>query len=99
MNVDCQWISKNLEALFCDGLTDEQHQLARAHIENCQTSRSQVQALIAVDPLIKNYFRQQLAIAQAPRRSRTSAVYGSAVAVTAAVVLVLVWRRASVVSR
>jgi len=28
MNVDCQWISKNLEALFCDGLTDEQHQLA-----------------------------------------------------------------------
>jgi len=96
MNVDCQWISKNLEALFCDGLTDEQHQLARAHIENCQTCRSEVQALIAVDPLIKNYFRQQLAIAQAPRRPRRSVVYGSAVAVTAAVLLILVWRTPSV---
>ncbi|HYR88735.1 MAG TPA: hypothetical protein VE422_31950 [Terriglobia bacterium] len=96
MNVDCQWISNNLEALFCDGLSDQEDRLARTHIENCQPCRSEVQALIAVDPLIKKYFRQQLAMATAPRRARRSVIYGSAAAVIASVILAFVLRPPSV---
>jgi hypothetical protein len=96
MNVDCQWIAKNLEALFCDGLTDEEDRLARAHIESCGACRSEVQAFIAVDPLIKKYFQQQLALAQAPRRARRSVIYGAGAAVMATIVLVLVLQTPSV---
>jgi hypothetical protein len=92
MNVDCQWISKNMEAVFCDGLTDEEDRLAKAHIQSCEACRAEMQALIAVDPLIKKYFRQQMGVAQAPRRVRRSLVYGGAAAVMAAIALVLVFQ-------
>ena len=95
MHVDCQWISKNLEALFCDGLSDAEHRLARAHIEGCAACHGEVQALNAIDPLIKDYFRQQLSTAMAPKRSRMSLVYAGAATVAATILLVLVVRTPS----
>ena len=63
MTVDCKWVEKNLEALFCDRLNPEQDQLARRHIDSCVSCRNEVQALNAIDPLIKNHFRRELEIA------------------------------------
>ncbi len=87
MNIDCQWIEKNMEAFFCDGLDDRETQLARDHVESCAKCRQEVAALIAVDPIVKNYFRQQMSIARAPRRVRRSFAYGTAAAMVAAVFL------------
>jgi hypothetical protein len=96
MNIDCQWIEKNLEAMFSNDLPEQEHQHARAHIEQCQDCRQEVQALIAIDPLIKKYFQAQLARAMrsggAPvlvRRTPRWAFRAAAVAVVAIVLTVL----------
>ena len=93
MTIDCQWISKNLEALFCDQLTADEDRLARGHIANCEHCRAEVQALIGIDSLIKKYFQQQLAFAQAPRRRRMSVAYGVAAAAVAVILLVVFVQR------
>ena len=93
MNIDCQWIEKNMEAFFGDGLDDLENQLARAHVEGCDRCRREVAALIAIDPVVKNYFRQQMSIARTPRRVRRSLIYGTAAAVLAAVFLFAVMLR------
>src|SRR5437773_2193333 len=93
MTVDCQWVEKNLEALFSDGLSEEENRLARAHIENCVSCRKETQALIAIDPLIKTYFRRQLGIARRPRvarRARVLTLGGAAAAVLVVLLLLLV---------
>src|SRR5262245_628030 len=64
MNVDCQWVGKNLEALFCDALTESEERLARTHIKNCTLCRNDANALNSIDPLIKSYFRRELEIAR-----------------------------------
>src|SRR4051812_40160877 len=73
MKVDCQWFSANLEAFFCDGLDDEQLQLASDHLRTCLRCRSEVQALRDVDPLVKHLleYRMMKAVAgaHAPGRS------------------------------
>jgi hypothetical protein len=97
MNVDCQWIEKNLEALFCDGLSEGDDRLARAHIDACASCRSQVQALRAIDPLIKSHFRHELEIARRPRllhKGRVLGLTGAAAAVVA-LSLLLVMRTPS----
>jgi len=71
MNIDCQWISKNLEALFCDGLASEEDRLARTHIESCPRCKEEVAELIAIDPLIKHYFQRELSLAR-HRRSASA---------------------------
>src|SRR5262245_61760767 len=71
MNMDCQWVESHLEAIFCDTLGEEENRLARAHIESCAACRSEVQALMAIDPVIKKYFQTQLA--QAVRAGDTPA--------------------------
>src|SRR5262245_34552445 len=95
MNVDCQWIERNLEALFCDGLSEGDARLARMHIEACVSCRSQVQALRAIDPLIKSHFRRELEVARRPRvlhKGRVLALTGGAAAAVAALSLLLVIR-------
>lgn len=90
MNVNCQWIETNLEAIFCDRLTEEESRWARAHIEGCTSCRKEAQALNAIDPIIKNYFRHELEIARHPRVSHKRRVFGiSAVLGTVVVVLLL----------
>jgi hypothetical protein len=66
-SLDCQWIENNLEALFCDGLESEQNRLAREHIESCALCRREVEALNAIDPLVKKHFQRELRAAQQPR--------------------------------
>ena len=96
--MDCRWVENHLEAIFCDTLAEEETRLAREHIENCAACRSEVQSLMAIDPLIKKYFHAQVARAvragDAPARgiwrSRWS-LQAAAVAVVA-VVLILLFR-------
>src|SRR5437660_10675601 len=73
MTVDCQWIHKNLEALFCGTLSPEENRIARAHIESCGACDREVAALNAIDPLVKRYFQSELnrAVRVSATRSRT----------------------------
>jgi len=92
MSVDCKWVETNLEALFCDRLTDDENRSARAHIASCALCGKESQALNAIDPLIKNYFRRELEIARRPRvvhRGRIVAL-GAAAAASAALLLALI---------
>lgn len=93
MSIDCQWIEKNLEALFCDELNAEESRLARTHIEGCTPCRKELAALNAIDPLVKKYFQEQMSLAVAPRRTRMSAVYGAAAVAVAATLLIVVTLR------
>lgn len=93
MTVDCQWIERNLEGLFCGTIPDENDRLARKHIEGCPHCRQEVTALNAIDPLLRKHFRQQMAMAYAPKRLRLSVVYaGASAALVAALLLPLMLR-------
>src|SRR5437667_3122508 len=100
MTVDCQWIEKNLEALFCDTLSPEQNRIARAHIDNCGSCGKEVAALKVIDPLVKTYFQNELKRAlkvrgaAAGRRRPVSRALGlgSAALAAASVLLVLTLR-------
>ena len=87
MMVDCQWIHKNLEALFCGTLSLEEDRIARAHIESCGSCNQEVGALNAIDPLVKRYFQGELnrAVRFSAIRSRT--VWKRRLALTSAGVL------------
>ena len=94
MNVDCLWVEKNLEALFSDRLTDDESRLARSHIEMCAACRKETMALNAIDPLVKNLFRRELAAARRPRAIHRGRVLGfSSAAVAAAALLLLLIAR------
>src|SRR5262249_33932438 len=94
MNVDCQWVGKNLEALFCDGLSESEERLARTHIKNCTSCKNEVQALNAIDPVIKSYFRRELDVARRPRLIHKGRIFGvsSAAATVCAILLLLLIR-------
>ncbi|PYS01269.1 MAG: hypothetical protein DMG16_13525 [Acidobacteria bacterium] len=98
MTVDCQWIEKNLEALFCDTLSPEQNRIARAHIESCDSCGKEVATLKAIDPLVKRYFQSELdralRVRVAGRRLPASRFLGlgSAALVAASVLLVFALR-------
>src|SRR5437899_1421702 len=87
MTVDCQWIHKNLEALFCGTLSPEEDRIARAHIESCGSCNKEVGALNAIDPLVKRYFQSEMnrAVRFSAIRSRT--VWKRRLALTSAGVL------------
>src|SRR5947207_14122672 len=94
MNLDCQWVENNLEAIFSGDIAEDENRLARAHIQSCGVCRKEVQALIAIDPLIKKYFHAQLAKAvragHAPVRGITRSRWSLQVAAVALVALFLV---------
>src|SRR5438128_520501 len=72
MTVDCPWIEKNLEALFCDTLNSEESRLAREHIDNCGSCAKEIAALNTIDPLVKRLFRSELnrSVSARPRARR-----------------------------
>jgi len=97
MTMDCTWVNKNLEAVLSDDLSAEEGRQARGHIESCEPCRKEVQALIAIDPLIKKYFQAQLNRALSARASgasvlswRRMAWSGGAVAAVASILFVIV---------
>jgi Putative zinc-finger len=94
--MDCQWVEDHLEAIFSDKLAAEENRRARQHIESCDACRNEVQALIAIDPMIKKYFRAQLLEAtragDAPARGVRGfrwTLHAGAVALVAVVLVVL----------
>jgi hypothetical protein len=93
MSVDCQWVEKNLEALFCDRLNETDTRLLRSHIDRCESCRREADALNAIDPLIKNHFQRELEIARrvtVPRgahKSRVLGLTGAGAAVVAALLI------------
>jgi hypothetical protein len=92
--MDCQWVEDHLEAIFCDNLGEDENRLARAHIESCVRCRNEVQALLAIDPVINKYFQTQLANAvragDAPARGERRFRWGFQAAAVAVVAVVLV---------
>src|SRR5215831_12003202 len=89
MTVDCQWVEKHLEALFSEELGEQESRAARAHIESCESCKAETHALIAIDPLIKNYFRRELEIARRPRVIHKGRVLGLSTAAAVVVALLL----------
>jgi hypothetical protein len=91
---DCQWVENNLEAIFCETLTPELNQRARQHINGCASCRQEVEALTAVDSLVRRNFRRDLQTAQSPRVMNRTRVLGlsSAALATVAVLLFVVVR-------
>ena len=59
MKVDCQWIDKNLEALFCGTLSPQDQERAHEHIGSCGTCGKEVAALNSIDPMVKKYFQAE----------------------------------------
>ena len=92
MKNDCQWIETKLEGFFCEQLNAEENGLVLQHLESCRACRENVDALRSVDPLIKQLFQNELAIARAPRRLRWPALVGATAAAFASVIVVLVLR-------
>jgi hypothetical protein len=95
MNMDCKWVESNLEAIFCDTLGEEENRAAREHIENCAACRNEVQALMAIDPVIKKYFQTQLAqavrVGDAPARGIRRFRWAFQIVAVAVVAVVLVF--------
>jgi hypothetical protein len=91
---DCQWVEKNLEAIFCETLTPELNQRARQHINSCDSCREELEALTTVDSLVRRNFRRDLQTAQSPRVMNRTRVLGlsSAALATVAVLLFVVVR-------
>src|SRR5438105_2616514 len=87
MMVDCQWIHKNLEALFCGTLSAEENRIARAHIESCGSCEKEVAALNAIDPLVKGYFQSELNRALRVSSTRSRTLWRRRLALTSAAVL------------
>ena len=75
-SLSCEWIENNLEALFCDRLGAEQDRLAQAHIEICASCRREVEALNAIDPLVRQHFQRELRMARQPRSVHAGRVFG-----------------------
>jgi hypothetical protein len=90
MKVDCQWIEENLEALSSDRLSPEDDFHARTHLESCSHCREKLADLKMVDPLVKQLFRQNLAIARTPRRRRSPVLIGAFGTGLVAIILLIV---------
>jgi hypothetical protein len=96
MNIDCQWIENNLEAVFSGTLSQEDQGRAQHHIENCGTCGREVASLRSIDPLVKKYFEGELERVRraSPRtvaRGRLLA-FGSAALIAVGLLLVVTWR-------
>src|SRR5436190_9838169 len=94
MTVGCEWIENNLEALSNASLNEEESRLAHTHMESCGSCRNEVQALNAIDPLVKTFFRRELQIARRPRAVAARRVFGlsGAAAAFVAILLFIVFR-------
>jgi hypothetical protein len=88
-SLDCNWIEEHFEALFCDGLEPEQGRLVREHMGSCASCRHEIEALKAIDPLVKRHFQRELATAQSPRVVHTGRLLGVSTAALALVGILL----------
>ncbi len=85
MNVDCHWIEENLERLAF-----EDDRLAQGHLAVCAHCREQIESLRAIDPMVKQVFEYDLAIARSPKRRRSPVLIGAFGTAIAAALLLIV---------
>src|SRR5215471_16711232 len=88
-SLDCNWVKEHFEALFCERLEPEQNRLVREHMESCASCRREIEALNAIDPLVKRHFQRELAAAQSPRVAHTGRLLGVGTAALALVGILL----------
>jgi len=88
-SLDCNWVQEHFEALFCGRLEPEQDRLVREHIESCASCRREIEALNAIDPLVKRHFQRELAASQSPRVAHTGRLLGVSTAALALVGVLL----------
>jgi hypothetical protein len=88
-SLDCKWVEAHFEALFCDRLEPEQDRLVREHMETCASCRREIEALNAIDPLVKRHFQRGLAASQSPRITHTGRLLGVSTAALALVGILL----------
>ena len=86
-SLDCKWIENNLEALCCDRLEPEQHRLAQAHIAGCASCRREVEALNAIDPLVKKNFQREQRMSRQSRSVHAGRVFALSAAGVALVAI------------
>ena len=87
MNIDCQWIDTNLEALFNGTLSPEEQDRAHDHIENCGQCGKEVAALNAIDPIVRNYFANEMN--RVRRATPRRVAKGRVVALSSAAIMVV----------
>lgn len=94
MNMDCQWIDKNVEALFTGTLSPEEQDRAQQHIENCGPCGKEIAALNSIDPLVKRYFESEMnRVRRATPRTASKGrliVLGSAALAAVAILLAVI---------
>ena len=88
-SLDCKWVEDHLEALFCDRLEPAQDRLVREHMGSCASCRREMEALNAIDPLVKRHFQRELAAAQNPRVAHAGRLIGVSTAALALVGILL----------
>ena len=91
MNVDCQWIEDNFESFFCDRLAAAEDHRFHAHLENCGDCNRRVTEFRAIEPMIKQVFRHDLAMARIPARRRSPVALGAFATAAVSLVLLGVW--------
>jgi hypothetical protein len=89
MNLNCEWITANLEGYFSDRLRAEEKQIFHAHIQGCSNCREELQQLNDIDPLIRSYFKHELAAAHIPIQRRSWLIPASAAAAFASLFFLL----------
>jgi hypothetical protein len=96
--MDCKWMNAHFEAYCCNRLSPHDEGIADSHIQSCEACQEELRGLNAIDPMIKELFRQRLAAASArrtaPSRRFVPAAAGAALA-AAAIALVLLFNPGS----
>lgn len=64
MNTNCQWCQSKLEAYFSEDLSHDERGLFQAHLASCGECSREVQALQAIDPLVKQVLNRRVAQAR-----------------------------------
>jgi len=91
MNIDCRWLEQNLEGFFCDRLSANEMDQLQLHVDNCSECQGTLREFQAVDPLIRQLFQHDLAVAQAPQRVRQSRLGMPVYAAATALIVLSIW--------
>ena len=93
MNVDCQWVDSNLEAVLADQLDPDQRSGFEAHLRACEHCRGEIEGYAKVDRLVGTYMDQQTIRAYAvPRLGFSNSKLAAAAVAAAAVLAVVLWQ-------
>ncbi len=93
MNVDCQWVDSNLEAVLSDQLDPDQKSGFESHLNTCERCRGEIDGYAKVDRLVGAYMDEQTVRAYAvPRQGFSNSKLAVAAMAAAAVLAVVLWQ-------